>query len=353
MITIMIKISSIGNEKGAKQLMRLSNIELLRIIAMLLIMFGHSYLRLRHLPDSEIVKLSPFSSYWNVLLSCITTTGVGIFIAISGWFGIKFKGIGIAKYIYLVLFLLWGLYVSAIAFHVTEFNLSGIKISLGFYEGYWFVISYLGLYIMSPLLNIFIEKASKKDIELFLLFFFFFQSYFSWMSGWYDYYGGYSILLFSGIYIASGYLRKYPIQWLFRNAFLLWIITVLMMALIAMLSLTGFGHAARQIRDDNPLAILASIFAVLSFLHLKFHCSFVNWLAASCFAVYLIHYSPFVYPYFMKLVGYIFSGYCGLAFCLLFLLFLMGVYLACTLVDQIRIISWNLLTSFFLAQKKC
>lgn len=311
---------------------RSSNIELLRIVAMILIMFGHSHLRIHHA-----------STFIDVLLSCITTTGVGIFIAISGWFGIHFKVNGLAKYLYQVFFTLWMVYALAIAFGVAKINMDGIMISLSFYEGYWFVIGYLGLYLFSPILNSFIEYATKREYQILLLSYFLFQGYFSWLSAWYDYYNGYSIILFGGIYLTAAYVRKYPVQWIQKNALMLIVGAISFMSIIAYFSLLKFGHAARQIRDDNPLVILVSLLMVLYFSKLQFQSKIINWLAASCFAVYLIHYSPFIYPYFMQLMRDVYAQYDGLMYGLTLLFALMMVYIVCTLFDQIRIVSWTLL----------
>lgn len=309
----------------------MSNMELLRIVAIIFIMFGHSHLRIHQT-----------STLFDVFFNSIATTGVGVFIAISGWFGIRFKKQGLGKYIFQVLFILWVVYGTFIAFHLTRFDLAGVKISLSFYKGYWFIMGYLGLYLISPILNAFIDYSSKRQFQWVLLSNYLFQGYYSWLSAWYDYYGGYSIFLFGGIYLSTAYLRKYPIKWLHKNALWYFIGTIIIIALIAYFSLWKFGHASRQIRVDNPLMIFASILLVLSFSKLKIQSKSVNWLAASCFAVYLIHYNPFVYPYFMQLIHYVYEQYDGLLYGLMLLFTLLFVYIGCTVFDQLRIICWTL-----------
>ena len=316
---------------------RQSNIELLRIVAMMLILFGHTHIRLCHIGHGQ--EQMSIVSFFNTMMACISTTGVGIFIAISGWFRIKFKTSGLFKYLYIVLFSLWAVYGVAIASGTTELNLEGIKISLGFYHGYWFIMGYLGLYLISPILNLFIEHATKKEYKIVLLSYFLFQAYYSWLSGWYDYYNGYSIIMFGGIYLTAAYVRKYPIGFLQKHSNTLIIATISLMSCVAYLSLWKFGNAARQIRDDNPLVILLSILFVLSFNKLKFQSRVINWLAASCFAVYLIHFSPYVYPYLMQGVYYIYTHFDGVIYVALLLLLFFAVYIACTLFDQIRIFS--------------
>ena len=320
---------------------RWSNIELLRIVAMMLILFGHTHIRLYIIEHGQ--EQMSIVSFFNTMMACISTTGVGLFIAISGWFGIRFKTSGLSKYLYIVLFTLWAVYGVAIASGTTELNLEGIKISLGFYHGYWFIMGYLGLYLISPILNLFIEHATKKEYKIVLLSYFLFQTYYSWLSGWYDYYNGYSIIMFGGIYLTAAYVRKYPIGFLQKHSNTLIIATILLMSCVAYLSLWKFGNAARQIRDDNPLVILLSILFVLSFNKLKFQSRVINWLAASCFAVYLIHFSPYVYPYLMQGVGYVYNHFDGVIYAALLLLLFFAVYIACTLFDQIRILTWNLI----------
>jgi len=343
MTPIMIKTSSIENKIAAKPSIRYSNIELLRIVAMLLIMFGHFYLRIHPLPDSGDIINSPLSSFLDVILNCFATIGVSVFIAISGWFGIRFKKQGLSKYLFQVFFILWLVYVIALIRQTADININGIKISLCFYSGYWFVLGYLGLYLISPLLNSFIDYATKKELHFVLLSYFFFQSYVSWLSGWYNYYNGYSIILFAGIYLSSAYFRKYPIKWVENNAPLLFFTTIISMAIIVYFSMMIFGFAGRQLRDDNPLAIFSSIMLVITFKKMKFQTKFVNWLAASCFSVYLIHYSPFVYPYIMQLMNNIYMNFDGLLFGLVFLTSLMLIYVFCTMIDQIRVLNWKLI----------
>ena len=326
-----------------KKSIRLSSIELLRILSMILIMFGHSHLRIHHLPNSAVIGTDPVSSYLHIMTSCISVLGVNIFVAISGWFGIRYKKKGIALYLYQVLFILWAVYFIAIALNIADLNFNGIKTCMSFYNGYWFVMGYLGLYLISPVLNTFVENASKREIQITLLSYYIFQSYYSWLSGWYNYYDGYSIFLFGGIYLTSAYLKKYPINWINNNSLQIWIIIILLMTTIAYCFLWKFGFAARQIRDDNPLVILASVLLVITFSKFKFQSRIVNWLAKSAFAVYLIHFNPIVYPYFMYVTKYVYTHFDGYFYLIILIMTLLLIYVSCTIFDLIRIGSWNLL----------
>ncbi len=323
---------------------RQSNIEVLRIAAMLSIILGHSHFILCPMPQLDTIEQNMFCSIWNVMSRCFNVTcGVNVFIAISGWFGIRYRIEGLGKYIFQVLFILWIVYGVAISLHGAEMNIKGIKISMSFYDGYWFVLGYLGLYLISPVLNSFIEHSTKKEFQVVLLSYYIFQGYYSWLSAWYDYYDGYSIFLFGGIYLTAAYLRKYPIAFVQKHSVILLFVVILIMTTIAYFSLWKFGHAARQIRDDNPLVIFASVLFFLSFNKLKIQNRVINWLAASCFAVYLIHFSPFVYPYLVSMMRSIYMQFDGFLYGLILLLSLLAVYFVCALFDQVRILAWKAL----------
>jgi len=55
----------------------------------------------------------------------------------------------------------------------------------------------------------------------------------------------------------------------------------------------------------------------------------------------LIHFNPFVYPYLMSAIRYVYSQYDGIAYGIMFLLLLLATYIACTVIDQVRIFTWN------------
>ena len=68
--------------------------------------------------------------------------------------------------------------------------------SLMLSENAWFVKSYLGMFLFAPVMNAFIESASKKQIKIFLLCFFVFQSIYGWISTGASFIsGGYSSII--------------------------------------------------------------------------------------------------------------------------------------------------------------
>ena len=68
-----------------------SNMELLRIIAMLLVMVVHVDFRALGIPVFEEVQTNPFSSSFRFLTESFSFISVNVFVLLSGWYGIKFK----------------------------------------------------------------------------------------------------------------------------------------------------------------------------------------------------------------------------------------------------------------------
>lgn len=73
---------------------RLSNFELLRIIAMAMIVLLHCNYWMIGSVGVQDVTDNPFGSFWRILVQQICIVGANVFVMISGWFGInpKVKG---------------------------------------------------------------------------------------------------------------------------------------------------------------------------------------------------------------------------------------------------------------------
>lgn len=324
---------------------RQSNFELLRILAILAVLYGHGVGLVLGLPSFTEIGEQPGTSFCQIFFSTTFSCGVNVFILISGWFGIHTTRQGLIKLIFQIIFLLWTIYLLFILTGKTELNIEGIKISIGLTEGYWFIMGYLGLYIFSSILNTFVEHASQKQFQTFLISFYVFQCFYSWLANYVNYFAGYSIVLFCGLYLTARYFRCYPIISLNDNAGKLSICIILLVSTIVMISLKFWGHASHMLRYDSPLMILQSLCILLFFNKMSFQNKIINWLAASCFAVYIIHFNPFVFSYFINVAKNIDSTFSDISYILMIVIFLVSVFLICVLIDQLRIITWNLLKS--------
>lgn len=81
-------------------------------------------------------------------------------------------------------------------------------------DDYWFVKSYLLLYLLTPILNSFTEHTTKKQYQITLIGFYVFQSIFGWATYAVDFFeGGYSTISFIGLYLTARYTKLYLPRW--------------------------------------------------------------------------------------------------------------------------------------------
>ena len=325
---------------------RQSNIELLRILSMFFVLVGHVGMIVGP-PDKDLFSSDFLSSFQRILIQGISVVGVNIFVLISGWFGIKVSLKGAGTFLFQILFLLWAIYLIEIAMGLTSFDFHGIKISMGLTSEYWFVMAYLGMYILTPILNAYVTNASAVQFRRLLIVFYSFQCYYCWISGFVNYFEGYSVVFFCGLYLTARYIKLYPITFLYRNSFKFYLIISILVSFFASIGIYFFDSAVRMLRYDNPLVIISSIALLLSFNKLSIQNNCINIIAKSCFAVYIIHFNPFIFPFFRDVVRYLEHYYSNVSLILVLFLFMVVVFLICVVVDQIRICTWNFLSCLF------
>lgn len=193
---------------------RQSNIELLRCIAMFMILALHADYLLMGVPTTEDFHNSFWSANTRNFIEYLTIGGVNIFIIISGWFMIKPKLRSFAALIFQIAFFLVGL---GLVTKFLGFNNCSVKELLWDFmcfgeKTHWFIKSYIALYILAPVLNLFIEHASKTLYRNTLIVFFAFQTVYGW-TGWAEFtVMGWSVYSFIGLYLGAQYVRRYLVD---------------------------------------------------------------------------------------------------------------------------------------------
>ena len=151
---------------------RLSNIELLRIISMIFVMLIHVTYALDRKNNSMV------DTSLCVIVQWITMICVDLFILISGWFGIHSTLKGIGKLVYQTIFLALFSFIVCILFGFTKFSIGGLwHCTFGIFSVYWFVWAYILLVIVSPVLNAYVETASRSQLKWLLCLFYGFALY--------------------------------------------------------------------------------------------------------------------------------------------------------------------------------
>lgn len=321
---------------------RESNFELLRLICMLMVLATHAvgYVQYSHLTGTE--------GYIRLIASQFCLVCVDVFVMISGWFGIKASWKGAANLLFQVIFCATLCFIVFLAVGLPVSFRQNLAPYLLFGSGYWFVVSYLVLYALSPVLNSFIKSASKKEFISVIAAFFLAEFVFGYLLdvGHFDY--GFSPLFFIGIYLLARYVKIYPD----RCFSLEWYYDILIYVAVTALSILGFiygykwfGMGFHLNHYDSPLCLVASLYFLLFFSKINISSKVINWLASSAFAIYLIHTNNLVLPYFRELFNHISEWFALPArFCISALASLIIAFL-CIIADKPRILLWKWLST--------
>ena len=288
---------------------RISNLEILRIISMFLIVAHHysvhggfnSFINAIGINFNK--SLIEFLGYGGKL-------GVNLFVLISSYFLIesKFSFNKLKKLFITVTFYSISIYLIFLIFNFELLNIKNIIESClpVFYNFWWFVTSYILLYLFIDYLNLFIKCLSRKKLEYLILLLIFIQSilpniFFMIMLRnveltWFI------LLYLIGSYIRL-YLKEYNLDNFFiKNSLLLGIIIYL----LSFLSGITFDYLGQFFSIFigkhyyfatlySPTMLFCSIFVFIGFLKLKVNYNFItNYIGASTFIIYLIHDNKFV-----------------------------------------------------------
>ncbi len=326
---------------------RLSNIELLRIIAMFLVLIVHADFFTLGPPEHEDMLSNPTGTYSRLFWEAISIVCVDVFVLISGWFGIRPKVKGFCNFIFQCLFFLVGIYIVCLLAGIAEFNVKGIAGCLLLLNWNWFIKAYLGLYLLAPLLNAFLERSSEVQVRYFLIAFFTFQTIYGWTGAAPFFEQGYSTMSFIGLYMLARYANiyqpRYLIGWTkkwYLYGYLGIVLFLTIVSGICIQSNIGIWHILYSY--ISPLVIIAAFCLLIYFSKLNFSSSFTNKIAASSFAVFLLHTNPnLCRQYFSPFVQSIYDKMGGVTCLLSITLFLILVFVAAVLIDQIRIFLWE------------
>lgn len=289
---------------------RQSNIELLRIIAMLMVLLLHATFETFGYARTSAITHDPLR--W---LSIITTAAacmecVNVFVLITGWFGTSFKLKGLVRIVAECSFISLAMFVFM--------HLLGLPLPHQLYDyikviwSYWFVRAYVLLYLFTPVLNSFVQQSSEKQLRHFIILYFTLSIPLSFVSS--DLSRGFSTLSFFGLYLLGRYMRLYLAQRLERYNKVALLMPYIACTCIMSLTLWSTAFFAPKFHDwflplftaySNPLVIISAMSLLLFFTRLQFNSQLINTIAAGSFAAYLTHQQAYLRPHYFKLIKYI------------------------------------------------
>lgn len=340
-------------QKPARQ----SNFELLRIVAMLLVLIVHADFFSIGSPKSEWLLEHPVSSMMRYVVESLALVCVNVYIIISGYFGIKVKKKSVLAFAFMVVFwrvlILVGYKIAPLLIDINTRQLSmmdTLKLCIPGYDD-WFVSAYILLLFLAPILNDYIESQSPKGLWRFVWLFVGFQIIFSWLIPIYTQFSyGYSVLSFIGLYITGASIRKSPeyiTQKIKRPT--LWYLEITISIGVIMFLTARYctiEHLKVKILSlfgayNGLFVYISSVMLFLAFSRLRFQSKFINFVASSTFAVYLFHMHPLMRCYYSGICSYLYYNYGLISYLILISGFILIFFVISVVIDLIRRWLWN------------
>lgn len=317
-----------------------SNIELLRIVAMLMIVLHHlCFYRYAGIGDGG----------WGVdlernLMVVGGKIGVDVFVLISGYFlasgRIKvssFLRVLLEAWFYTFAIGLLCALVSPANFELKTFLKSFLPTNDGLP---WFVTTYLGMYLAAPWLARLASGLDRGAFKQMLLVGFvafsvvptltnctFISSNFAW---------------FCYLFLVACFIRRFDLSRAFSRCLLIGGGCLLVLSVIGLEALSVrlpsvVGHVAYFSNQDSFLTLAISVGLLCLFKDMKvWHLKWVNMIAGGTFGVYLIHENVFMRQLLWPHFGFVFSS--GVALVIpLALLVALGIFVVLVAVDLARL----------------
>ena len=285
-----------------------------------------------------------------ILLNAFTVVAVNCYILISGYFGIKptwkkfWNLYAVCAFYSVGHFLVYALYNDR--FDIRTFIYSFFPFSHN--QGLWFVTCYIGLFLISPMLNVAVSYLNeKKESEwlkvlggLAIITFYFGYLWRTELN-----HNGFCLENFIFLYMIGRYLnfKKTTIQsYNFKRIHVLavYLTCTLITTMTAVFLLLYKGRADYLFywawRYNSPFVIIGAIALFMFFISLSIKSRLINYIAASTFSVYLIHENFHVNKLLYDYVGEFTIGMNVVSIILYLLIVATSVFVGCIFIDLAR-----------------
>lgn len=280
---------------------RQSSIELLRIIAQIGVV-------ILHINNQKIgggfdfAKSGTLINYYLKFTESLFIIGVDLFVIISSYFLSSSYKRRLSKVLLLILQVVLFKAMFYIAFCFVGLNTFSLKdLFINIIPSNYFVILYCVLYMVSPYINVLVNKLNQiqfKRLIILLLVIFSFYSYFIDIlsvvfgvshslssissSGSND---GYTIVNFVLMYFLASYIKKYGFD-KYDNKKLVAIFVINLMIIFFLSTTVVYKKAWNY---NSPFVIINSLIIFIMFMKMDFNSNIINELSKAAFSCFLFH----------------------------------------------------------------
>ncbi|MCU7496147.1 MAG: acyltransferase [Ignavibacteria bacterium] len=331
-----------------------NNFELLRIVAMLMVVSIHYLARGGGLTQNTLFGLN-CSFAWT--LEAISMVSVNCYVLISSYFLVnaQFRLKRLLRLWLQILFYSIGIYLVLSGIGMEHFSIKHLLLACipVLTDQYWFATAYIALYILSPFLNMFIRAISKKQMQILLAILFIMLSLWPTVLPFgvaLDKNNGHTITHFMFLYFIGAYIRLYW-NYELKKSYCIsgyFLITALMIASKVIITLLGFhGFEYFLYECNSATVILASVMSFMLFKSISIKSIFLNKIigpvAALTFGVYLIHDNILIRHTFYDKVLHanLFSN--TPAFIPVTVASILGIFITCAVIDAVRKMAFTII----------
>lgn len=347
-------MNRLESDKPASHGERYYSIDLLRILSMFMIVCLHSMSHGGMYEISNGLGGVNFCSVWFHLEESICILGVDVFVLISGYFLVnqQFRLSKLFKIIVQTLFYSWIIICTLVVIQGYQNFAPRILVSALMpisYNEYWFVSAYVGMYILSPILNLFVQNIVQKQHLCVIIVLVGYFSIWNTLIPYSEPMGinrlGQSVAWFATLYLIGAYIRFCINK--FSKIHLIFILSITCLFfswlfLLLVSELFGF-HLGSAITDywyhySSLPVLVASVSLFIWFKSISIDSylvkRIVKIIAPLCFGVYLIHDNPnmrvIIWNNLKNMTDY------TMALPIVSILYAVVVFMVCLLIDFFR-----------------
>lgn len=328
-------------------------LDLLRIVSMLMILILHLLGKGGALNNT---KLFSFNNNLAWILENLCIVAVNCYVLISGYFSVTSKKFNIKRIINIwgkVLFYSMTIGVILIIMGYADKNI--INILNTFFpiltKSYWFISVYIVLSILSPFLNIMIQKLTKEQYRiLIVVMMIVFSIIPSFVPSEFmiDITGGVGICWFITLYLIAGYIRLHvPGEKICKKPFLKYLVfSMILFAFRSILAIVleklnmDLNHSQKWLSYNTIVLFLSSMYLFLYFKQIDINnnkiISFIEKITPYILSVYIIHEQPLLRKILYTDILHIDSFLNEWYMILFVLIYALIIFIICILIDYIR-----------------
>jgi len=322
-------------EKDTKE--RLSNLELLRIICILMVLVLHY---LNSIMGGALGNTTEGTKQYYTIcfIESLCIIAVNCFVIISGYFMINKSSIKLDKPINLILISIFyggALYILSVILHINSFTKGGFLASLIFiYGAKWFIGSYIALFLLMPFLNRIVVALDRKKYQQLLIVLLVMFSLIPTVLPEVSYNdSGYGVLSFITLYFLGGYLK---LHYKANKSKTYYFIIYLVCSLVTTVAVLSKLRINSWWNYNSIVNVISSISLFLFFSKINIKSKIINYLSTFSFSVYIIHSDSSIRVFLYRNIFKSEEYWNSTRLLINMTVTVIGIYIGCILIDVVR-----------------